>query len=120
MLEHDLERKLREKLSDYGFLVLKLTTPGHAGVMDRMILRPRYSPGPPLFVELKKPGKAKLRPLQVGVGLDWSKRGCNVLKPCLTVGDVEQLCHDLIKLVAADYAFAKDEDITCEVSQQSY
>jgi hypothetical protein len=108
ILEADIERKLH-RLADYGFKVLKLYTPGTIGVMDRMILRPRYSPGPPMFVELKRPGK-KLRPLQRATAKDWKHRGCIVLKPCSTPGEVDQLCTDLITMIMPDYAFAKEDD----------
>lgn len=105
--ESEVERILRVRLSDYGFLVLKLYTPGHTGAMDRMILRPRYSPGPPMFVELKRAGKT-LRPLQVAVARDWERRGCTVLKPCSGLNDVEQLVHALIQLVMPDYMLARN------------
>lgn len=110
ILESVVETTLKTRLNDYGFLVYKLYTPGHTGVMDRMILRPRYSPGPPMFVEVKRPGK-KLRPLQRAVGEDWARRGCRVLKPCTTLGEVEQLCHDLIQEVMPDYMLARDEQL---------
>ncbi len=76
--EAAIEQKLKRDLEAIGFKLLKLTTPGTAGVPDRMILRPRYSPGPPMFIELKAPGQ-KLRPLQVAVHLEWQARGCHVL-----------------------------------------
>jgi hypothetical protein len=110
ILESVVETTLKTRLNDYGFLVYKLYTPGHTGVMDRMIIRPRYSPGPPMFVEVKRPGK-KLRPLQQAVGEDWMRRGCRVLKPCTTLGEVEQLCHDLIQEVMPDYMLARDEEL---------
>lgn len=108
--ESDIERKLRERLSEYGFKVLKLYTPGNTGTMDRMILRPRYSPGPPLFVELKRPGK-KLRPLQLAIGQDWKKRGCIVLTPITSIVECEQTCQVLIQLIMPDYTFATSEDL---------
>lgn len=110
ILESEVEQTLKRKLTDYGFLVLKLYTPGHIGVMDRMILRPRYSPGPPMFVEVKRPGK-RVRKLQRAVGEDWKRRGAEVLSPVSSLHEVEQLCHDLIGLVAADYAFAQEADL---------
>lgn len=109
-IEHDLEERLRTRLSDYGFKVLKLTTPGNIGCMDRMVLMPRYSPGPPLFVEIKKPGK-KLRPLQEAIAIDWRLRGCIVLRHCSTMEQIEQLCDRLIAAVKPDYAFASLGDI---------
>lgn len=103
-LETDIEKRLRERLEAYGFKVLKLTTPGNMGVMDRMILRPKYSPGPPMFVELKQ-AKKKLRPLQVVIADDWQQRGVTVLEPCIGMEAVEKLADKLIREVAADYAF---------------
>lgn len=100
--ESDIERTLRERLSEYGFKVLKLYTPGNTGTMDRMILRPKYSPGPPRFVELKRFGK-KLRPLQVAIGQEWAERGCDVLKPICSPHDCEQTCATLIAEVMPDY-----------------
>jgi hypothetical protein len=99
--ENDLERTLRIRLEEYGFEVLKLRTPGYSGTMDRLILRPRYSPGAPMFLELKK--DAKLRALQEHVANDWATRGCIVLPFCKSLGEIDQLCSKLIKLVFNDY-----------------
>jgi len=107
--EADIERLLRERLSEYGFKVLKLYTPGNTGTMDRMILNPRYSPGIPRFIELKRPGK-KLRKQQAVIAADWIRRGCEVLKPCNTTHEVELLCQELIAEVYDDYVLAKRED----------
>jgi hypothetical protein len=103
-LETDVEKRLKHRLEDYGFLVLKLTTPGRIGVMDRMILRPKYSPGPPMFVELKQ-NKKKPRAIQAVIAGDWAARGCIVLPFCAGMEAVEKLCDTLIREVAADYAF---------------
>jgi hypothetical protein len=106
ILEAEIEQKLRERLEEYGFKVLKLYTPGHTGTMDRMILRPRYSPGPPMFVELKRKGK-KLRPLQAAIGEDWKQRGCLVLAPVLSIADMLERSNEIIEMVIADYRYAK-------------
>jgi hypothetical protein len=103
-LETDIEKRLKHRLEDYGFKVLKLTTPGRIGVMDRIILRPKYSPGPPMFVELKQ-AKKRLRPLQEAIADDWAARGCIILPPCIGMEAVEKLADRLIREVAADYAF---------------
>jgi hypothetical protein len=103
-LETDIEKRLKQRLEDYGFMVLKLTTPGRIGVMDRIILRPKYSPGPPMFVELKR-DKKKLRLIQQVIADDWAARGCIILPPCIGMEAVEKLCDKLIREVAADYAF---------------
>jgi hypothetical protein len=100
--ESDIERKLKQLLEDEGFKVLKLYTPGHTGVMDRMILRPKYSPGAPMFVELKKDGK-KLRPLQIAIGSDWLQRGCKVLRPITNMHEMEQTAAELIGSIKAAY-----------------
>jgi hypothetical protein len=105
--ESDIERTLKDRLNEHGFEVLKLRTPGTAGVMDRMILRPTYAPGPPMFVELKKPGK-QLRPLQRAIAQEWRQRGCYVLQPCTSIQDVEQLCEILISEVSKEILDAQD------------
>lgn len=75
--ETAVEATLVRHLSNYGFKVLKLTTPGTMGVPDRMILMPVWSPGPPVFVECKAPGKG-LRDLQAAVYADWQMRGADI------------------------------------------
>jgi hypothetical protein len=60
MLEKDIEKKLRKQVKKLGGVALKLTSPGRAGVPDRLILFPG---GRVVFVETKAPGK-NLRPLQ--------------------------------------------------------
>ena len=60
MLEKDIEKRLRKQVKKLGGVALKLTSPGRAGVPDRLILFPG---GRVVFVETKAPGK-KLRPLQ--------------------------------------------------------
>lgn len=61
MLESAIERKLRAAVASSGGLCLKFTSPGYAGVPDRMVLMPG---GRICFVELKAPG-CKPRPLQL-------------------------------------------------------
>lgn len=60
MLEKELERTFQRRMLDAGLLSLKFTSPGQAGVPDRIVLIPR---GRVVFVELKRPGET-LRPLQ--------------------------------------------------------
>lgn len=84
-----------KRLEDCGFRVLKLRTPGTNGVPDRMILAPKWSPGPPSFVELKAPGKFE-RLLQAGVRDDWRARGVDVRPMCDTPERVRALCLRLI------------------------
>ena len=60
MLEKTLERKLVARVEKVGGLALKLTSPGFAGLPDRIILLPA---GRIVFIEVKHSGR-KLRPLQ--------------------------------------------------------
>ena len=60
MLEKDIERYLTREVKKMGGLCLKFTSPGNAGVPDRLILLPD---GRVWFVEVKKPG-GRVRPLQ--------------------------------------------------------
>lgn len=96
MLESKVEARLK-RLEDHGFKVLKLKTPGVSGVPDRMILRPKYAPGPPVFVELKRPGKEE-RPLQAAVRDDWRDRGVVVADRCSTYEQVDLLIGHLINI----------------------
>ena len=61
MLESKIENRLKRKVEKIGGLALKFTSPGMAGVPDRLVLLPI---GRIAFVELKAPGKI-LRPLQL-------------------------------------------------------
>ncbi|OLS02582.1 VRR-NUC domain-containing protein [Tissierella creatinophila] len=61
MLESKIENRLKKEVEKNGGLALKFTSPGMAGVPDRLVLLPK---GRIAFVELKAPGK-KLRPLQL-------------------------------------------------------
>lgn len=60
MNEKDIEQKLVQAVSAAGGKAWKFTSPGTAGVPDRLILMPD---GRAYFAELKAPGK-HLRPLQ--------------------------------------------------------
>lgn len=95
MKEDKVERALVDGLEPYGFKVYKLTTPGRSGVMDRMILWPKWSPAPPSFVELKRPGKEP-RALQAAVADDWLCRGADVREYCDTHKKVYELCDTLL------------------------
>lgn len=61
MLESKIEKRLKREVEKIGGLSLKFTSPGMAGVPDRLVLLPK---GRIYFVELKAPGKT-LRPLQI-------------------------------------------------------
>ena len=54
MRERTLERKLTQSVANMGGLALKFTSPGMAGVPDRLLLFPE---GKIAFVEMKAPGK---------------------------------------------------------------
>jgi len=60
MRESELEIYFRKKVKDLGGLAVKFTSPGMAGVPDRLVL----IGGCAIFVELKAEGK-KLRPIQL-------------------------------------------------------
>jgi hypothetical protein len=94
MLEARVEAELKV-LERWGFEVLKLRTPGYSGTKDRLILQPRWSPAPPVLVEIKRPGKQE-RLLQQCVRDDWRARGCDVRDMCDTVEKVRHLCRVLL------------------------
>lgn len=60
MQEQALERLFTRMIKNKGGKALKFTSPGMAGVPDRLVLLPN---GQAIFVELKAPGK-RMRPLQ--------------------------------------------------------
>lgn len=60
MRENEIETKLVAAVKAVGGVCWKFTSPGTAGVPDRIILMPSGKIG---FVEVKAPGK-KARPLQ--------------------------------------------------------
>lgn len=97
MKEAPVEDRLRTRLEGKGFKVLKLVTPGHAGSMDRLILMPTWSPGPPAFCECKRPGKGERR-LQEIVRDQWRARGCYVLDVCDTYERVDEIERELLAL----------------------
>jgi len=93
MLEAPVENRLK-KLEDYGFKVSKFVTPGRSGSQDRIIYWPKWSPAPPVFVEIKRPGK-KERPLQAAVRDDMKARGCDVRDMCDTYEKIDHLVETL-------------------------
>ncbi|WP_017726753.1 VRR-NUC domain-containing protein [Halalkalibacterium ligniniphilum] len=60
MQESRLERRLKNEVEKVGGMAVKFTSPGMAGVPDRLVLLPG---GRAIFVEMKAPGEP-LRPLQ--------------------------------------------------------
>lgn len=105
MYETVIERQLKSKLESRGFKVLKLYTPGETGAMDRIILRPKYWPGEPMFVELKRPGKHP-RPLQEAKAADWRARGVKVLAPINSLEKVNELVDMLFEQSYLAYSTA--------------
>ena len=61
MKEKDIEQKLKVQVNAHGGICWKFTSPGTAGVPDRIILMPK---GKIAFVEVKTTGE-KPRPLQL-------------------------------------------------------
>lgn len=95
MLESKVENYLVRQLTQHGFSVPKLVCPGMSGVMDRLILRPKYNPGPPSVVEVKRPGETP-RPLQLARADDWRQRGITVHDPVSTFAEVDELVMRLL------------------------
>jgi hypothetical protein len=54
MREKNIEKQLRIEVKKRGGIAIKFTSPGFAGVPDRMVLMPKSNVA---FVELKAPGK---------------------------------------------------------------
>ncbi len=61
MRERDIETYLRDQVKTAGGIAYKFTSPGNAGVPDRLVLLPG---GRVVFVELKAPGRQPT-PLQL-------------------------------------------------------
>lgn len=55
MLEKQIEKYFADKLKELGCIVWKFTSPGTAGVPDRIVIMPY---GKVVFVELKAPNKS--------------------------------------------------------------
>lgn len=107
MKEKPVEERLKERLERYGFKVLKLVTPGNNGTQDRLVLRPKWSPGPPIVVECKRPGKTERR-LQELVRDEWRSRGVLVLDVCDSYERVETIVFDLMQQCRAERIDGKD------------
>lgn len=92
MGETRIEKRLRNKIKKQGGLALKLTSPGMAGMPDRLVLLPG---GQIVFIELKAPGK-KLRPLQRKRFQQLEKLGFRALK-IDSVKDVDDFIREVFK-----------------------
>jgi hypothetical protein len=99
-----IEKRLTDGLTGRGFKVLKLTTPGTNGTPDRLILRPKWSPGPPWMIELKAPKKHERR-LQELVRIEWRERGALVLDMVDTYEKVDALIDQLVKKCNSDITY---------------
>ena len=104
--ESAIEKYLKELLEPRGFKVLKLVTPGTVGTPDRLILRPRYWPGPVMVVEVKKPGAPPPRRNQQVVAEDWQARGVHVLPYIASREDAKKVAEWLIDMSEDAYTIA--------------
>lgn len=95
--EHLIEGRLKRGLEADGFKVLKLTTPGTSFTPDRLILRPKWSPGAPYVIELKRPGKRERRAQEL-TRIDWRERGVQVLDMVDTYEKVDALVERLMRI----------------------
>lgn len=73
MRERDIEKYFAKKVKEAGGKSYKFTSPGHAGVPDRIVLLP----GRILFAEIKTEG-GKLSPLQTIVHAEMRALGASV------------------------------------------
>lgn len=74
MLEREVEQALVREVRKAGGIAPKFTSPGNAGMPDRLIILPG---GHIAFVELKAPGQ-KPRPLQIRQMARLTDLGCMV------------------------------------------
>ena len=74
MLEREIEQRLIREVRKAGGIAPKFTSPGNAGMPDRLIILPG---GKVSFVELKRPGQ-KPRPLQQRQIARLTQLGCTV------------------------------------------
>lgn len=74
MLERQVEKALVDAIKKAGGIAPKFTSPGTAGMPDRLIILPK---GRIAFVELKRPGQ-KPRPLQTRQMDRLTQLGCMV------------------------------------------
>ena len=74
-LESEVERELFKQVREQGGQAYKFTSPGNAGVPDRLLILPG---GLIIFVELKRSTRFKLEPLQTKVISDMQRLGAQV------------------------------------------
>lgn len=92
MREKDLERYLKERVTGIGGLCWKFTSPGTAGVPDRIVICNRQI----VFVELKRPDGGQLSALQKRRLWQLSKLG-HWAKVIRTAEEVDALIEGLEK-----------------------
>ena len=93
LTEKDIERKLVKAVKTAGGLALKFTSPGYAGVPDRIVLMPG---GMMCFAELKAPGKV-MRPLQLKKKKELESLGFRVF----CIDSIEQI-QEVISTMGGD------------------
>ncbi len=90
LLESALESSLKAKIKRAGGLCYKFTSPGTAGVPDRLIILN----GRILFAELKRPdGKGRLSPIQKARIAEMRRCGAQVY-----VVDSQEAVDDIIRI----------------------
>lgn len=89
MLEHTVEAHLLARCRRAGLLYLKLTSPGRAGVPDRIVIAPAST----VFVEVKRPGD-RLRRLQQVV-IDKMRGAGATVHVVDTIAGVDDLVDEL-------------------------
>lgn len=94
-LERDVEAHLLVRCRQMGFLCMKFTSPGRAGVPDRILITPNGT----VFVEVKRPG-GKLRRLQHEVTEKMRRAGAEV-HVIDTIASVNELVESLAERRAA-------------------
>lgn len=93
MLEKDIEKHLNDKVKKLGGRCYKFTSPGNAGVPDRLVLLPG---GAIYFVELKTKYK-KPRPLQKSQIRKLEMLGQDVRVLC-GLDDVKEFVDEITRL----------------------
>ena len=89
MLEQDVEARLVARCRQAGFLCWKFTSPGRAGVPDRVVITPHAT----VFVETKRPG-GRLRRLQAVTFARMRQTGAEV-HAVDTIAGVDELVERL-------------------------
>jgi len=91
MLESKIENRLTKEIKKIGGIALKFTSPGVAGVPDRIVLLPH---GKIIFVELKAPGK-KPSPMQEYRAKEYRALGFDVR--CIdSVKKIKELIEEVV------------------------